>query len=179
MVLENILEIRLAVKAITEVGIQPCVTTDIWTSKGFIDSYISFTIHFVDHQFVLKNHSLGALPFNESHTGINIIAKLEQIWTKTLDLNTTFSPILVTDAAANMQLAARLQSSVYWVRCILHTFHLAINKGIDTCKTRTNMFDKLQAVSSHFGQSYKRMQTFLNIQRALINKQNVTAVELH
>ena len=102
LVVEKIVEIREGVKALAAVGIEPCVTTDIWTSKGFVDSYISFTIHYVDSSFTMKNHSLGALPFNDQHTAANILEKLTAIWNKTLDLHSDLSPILVTDAAANM-----------------------------------------------------------------------------
>ena len=48
--------------------IQPSITSDIWSSKqGY--AFISFTMHIIDKEFKLLNHSLGAIPFNHpAHT---------------------------------------------------------------------------------------------------------------
>lgn len=50
-------------------GINPSVTSDIWSSKSG-HAYMSFTIHYIDSNFCVKYDSLGAVPFTAgaSHT---------------------------------------------------------------------------------------------------------------
>lgn len=88
------------------------------------DSAISFTIHYIDDAFRLKMLSLGAVPFNDTHTADNILEKLRSLATDTLKFE-TLDCILTTDAAASMSKAARV-GGLFWIRCLLHTIHLAV-----------------------------------------------------
>lgn len=74
--------------------------------------------------------SLGAIPFNDSHTADNIIEKLTSLATNTLQFQ-TLDCILTTDAAASMSKAARV-GGLFWMRCLLHTIHLAVGRGIES-----------------------------------------------
>lgn len=78
-----------------------------------------------------------------------------------------------------MRLAGRMHSNVFHIRCILHTFHNAVLKGLDAISEDTDVFDKIQAVCAHFNRSYKRAQTLLNVQNALLKKKNVSQDLLH
>ena len=42
----------------------------------------------------------------------------------------TFEPVLTTDGASNMKKAASSEEGVFWLRCILHTFHNGVIKGL-------------------------------------------------
>ena len=46
-------------------------TTDLWTSRA-THPYLSYTIHFVDHNWDLKSFCLETVPLFDDHTGANI-----------------------------------------------------------------------------------------------------------
>lgn len=78
--------------------------------------------------------SLGAVSFNDSHTAENILSKLESLATNTLKFE-TLDIILTTDAAANMAKAARC-GGLFWIRCLLHTIHLAVGRGMESIEDK-------------------------------------------
>ena len=54
------------------------ITVDSWTSNA-LDSYLSVTVHFIDHNTKLQNFLLGILSFPKKHSAFNIQNKLIEV----------------------------------------------------------------------------------------------------
>lgn len=115
------------------------------------DSAISFTIHYIDDDFVLKMLSLGAVPFPETHTAENIVAKLESLSTGLLKLD-SLDCILTTDGASNMSKSARV-GGLFWIRCLLHTIHIAVMRGLESVSNKTYVIASCREILNHFSKS--------------------------
>ena len=50
-------------------------TTDLWTSRA-THPYLSYTVHFVDHNWELKSFCLETVPLFDDHTGANRIYRI-------------------------------------------------------------------------------------------------------
>ena len=61
LVVNRLKVIKQAVQDSLEDGIEPSLTSDIWTS-GNKEAYISFTMHIIDKEMKAKTYSLGAVP---------------------------------------------------------------------------------------------------------------------
>lgn len=60
------------------------MTTDIWSSRAN-DSYIGYTFHYViddGSEFILKSHLLEVHNFPDSHAGENIMAELQEVFSR-------------------------------------------------------------------------------------------------
>ena len=53
-------------------------TTDMWSSRA-THSYVSFTLHYINEDYQLKNYLLETKEFTESHTGDNIAEEVRFI----------------------------------------------------------------------------------------------------
>ena len=53
-------------------------TIDLWTSRA-THPYLSYTVHFVDHNWELKSFCLETVPLFDDHTGANICESIEDI----------------------------------------------------------------------------------------------------
>ena len=71
------------------------VTTDMWSSIG-IKSYISCTIHFIDHQWNLKNRCLQTQFLPEDHTA-EVLSEAMEATLETWNLIATKQVCLTTD----------------------------------------------------------------------------------
>jgi len=100
-----------------------CLTTDIWTSRA-MESFISLTIHFVDHDFRLHKYLLEVKPFPGSHTGVMIASKIEDIMSD-WGLDKKKLVLILRDNGANVALACRLLQ-VPSYGCIPHTINLVL-----------------------------------------------------
>ena len=127
---EKLSMLQTTLKDLENEKLQPAVTCDIWTNKAMKDSAISFTIHYIDQEFKMHMLSLGAIPFNETHTSENIVDKLTSLAEDTLGLK-SLDVILTTDGAENMAKSARL-GGLFWIRCLLHTIHIAVGRGMES-----------------------------------------------
>lgn len=55
-------------------------TTDLWTSRA-IQPYLSYTVHFINHNWDLKSFCLETIPLFDDHTGANISESIADIMT--------------------------------------------------------------------------------------------------
>ena len=101
-------------------------TTDIWSSKSQ-NSFLSFTLHFVNSEWKRKSCVLQCLPFDDSHTGETIATSLASIVTS-WGLNGMIH-VMVRDNAQNMVKAMAING---WTDagCFLHTLNLVVNHSI-------------------------------------------------
>lgn len=54
------------------------ITHDGWTSLN-TESYFTTTVHFIDHDWVLKNAGLGTIKMENVHTSENIALELKKV----------------------------------------------------------------------------------------------------
>ena len=124
------------------------VTTDFWTSISHIP-FMSFTVHFVDSEWVLRSYCLDTLPSYEDHTGENIAAALQDIL-ENWNLSTEKLIATTTDNGSNYIAAF---NSLGWTRvsCFGHNLNLAVTKAaeshrmrhaIGTCHTIIELFSR-------------------------------------
>ncbi len=95
------------------------LTTDLWTTKNLINSYLCLTAHFYDDENTksFANILLGLQVINENHSGENIKLCIEKI------LNKYESPIkdiirIVTDNGSNMIKALKVLNQIEYQNAI-------------------------------------------------------------
>ena len=54
------------------------VTSDFWTSITHV-AFMSFTVHFIDEDWILRSYCLDTIPSYEDHTGENIAGALQDV----------------------------------------------------------------------------------------------------
>ncbi|KAK0150377.1 Zinc finger BED domain-containing protein 1 [Merluccius polli] len=102
------------------------LTCDAWTSRA-TESYVTITVHHITDEWKLESCVLQTRAMYDSHTGENIAALLKEAVAEwQLD---TKDPVLVTDNAANMHVAAELAGMSH-IRCFAHSLNLASQKAL-------------------------------------------------
>ena len=113
-------------------NIPPSVTSDIWSSGGSnSDSYLSCTMHIVTKEMKLESYSLGALPLRDlAHNQQTISEMWLWVCAETLGIDSDrFQPVITTDGTSNMVAAGRCVGGLFWMWCICHVLHLAVQAG--------------------------------------------------
>lgn len=108
-----------------------CLTTDTWTSVA-TESYLTITVHYVSHDWLLKSRVLGTLFLDERHTGKHISEWILQMLSK-FGIDPSNVTAVVHDNASNMVSAMQiLKESHGWesIRCSAHTLQLAVNSAL-------------------------------------------------
>ena len=125
------------------------LTTDSWTSRA-CESYIAVTAHFltnwVPHSFVLATRIL-----EESHTGVNIGNALTDIMQE-FKINRPSGTALVTDNAANIDIASRTAGLSPHIKCFAHTVNIACQKGVKV-EAMQQLLSKVRRVVTFFHKS--------------------------
>jgi len=91
---------------------------------------MSFTVHFIDSDWILQSYCLDTLPLFEDHTGENIAAALQDIL-ENWSLSTDKLVAVTTDNRSNYIAAL---NSLGWtcVSCFSHNLNLAVSKAADS-----------------------------------------------
>uniref|UniRef100_A0A672JQE7 BED-type domain-containing protein n=1 Tax=Salarias fasciatus TaxID=181472 RepID=A0A672JQE7_SALFA len=101
------------------------LTCDSWTSRS-TESYVTVTAHHID-EWKISSHVLQTRPMYDSHTGENIAGLLREVvdeWGLRAK-----EPVVVTDNAPNMAVAARLAEMDH-IQCFAHSLNLASQKAL-------------------------------------------------
>uniref|UniRef100_A0A672JKK8 BED-type domain-containing protein n=1 Tax=Salarias fasciatus TaxID=181472 RepID=A0A672JKK8_SALFA len=101
------------------------LTCDAWTSRS-TESYVTVTAHHID-EWKISSHVLQTRPMYDSHTGENIAALLREVVAE-WGLRAK-EPVVVTDNAPNMAVAARLAEMDH-IKCFAHSLNLASQKAL-------------------------------------------------
>ena len=120
------------VNATLSSNIPPSVTSDIWSSGvSNSDSYLGCTMHIVTKEMKLESYSLGALPLRDlAHNQQTISEMWLRVCAETLGIDSDrFQPVITTDGAANMVTAGHHADGWFWMWCICHVLHLAVQAG--------------------------------------------------
>ena len=101
-------------------------TTDLWTSSTYIP-YMTFTVHFIDEDWILQSFRIGTFPLYEDHTGQNIAKAVTDVLNN-WDLTTDQLVATTTNNGTNI---VAIFSSLEWLRvsCFGHNLNLAITKA--------------------------------------------------
>ncbi|XP_056414792.1 E3 SUMO-protein ligase ZBED1-like isoform X2 [Hyla sarda] len=129
------------------------LTCDAWTSRC-TESYVTITAHHITGEWKLVSHVLQTRATYDSHTGENIAGLLRGAldeWGLTAK-----DPVVVTDNAANMAVAARL-AQVSHIQCFAHSLNLASQKALKLPSVarllgrirRVTGFFRRSAIASH------------------------------
>lgn len=150
------------------------ITTDLWTSRAK-DTYIAFTLQYIDENFNMKHFTVDCKPFPGTHNAIAICQKIHEVL-EDLNLNNgNISIYIVSDNGANMVRALskpelelfKLQKSTdsnneflsiakekswYHIRCYNHTLQLAIS---DTRKEvgASSVIEKVSSMVGRYNRS--------------------------
>lgn len=136
------------------------ITVDGWTSCA-TDSYITITAHYVNDEWDLQSHVLQTRVFNDSHTGVNLAALLQDVlreWNITEK-----NPALVTDNARNMLVAGAGAEITPHVRCVAHTLNLASQKALKMDRV-SELLVKVRKVVTYFHKSPQAAEVLREIQ---------------
>ncbi len=123
-------------------------TTDMWLASGTLQPYLSYTVHFVDQDWTLRNRCLQTLYLPDDHTGENIaeaLASMLEAW----GLDCKRLSCLTTDNGSNICAATR-QLEWAHLSCFGHNLNLAV---VSSLKDETR-------VSRAFGVCRKLVSTF-------------------
>ena len=113
-------------------NIPPSLNSDIWSSGGSnSDSYLSCTIYIVSKEFKLESYSLGALPLHDlPHNQQTISEMWLRVCAETLGIDSDrFQPVITTAGVTNMVAAGCGADGWFWMWCICHVLHLAVQAG--------------------------------------------------
>ena len=135
-------------------------TTDLWSSVG-LKPYISFTMHFIDNEWILRSRCLQTAFMPEDHTGDNIADALEGVH-KSWNLSPAKQVCLTADNGSNIVCAAR---KLKWLRlsCFGHNLYLAIGKAMTDHRCSRALAVSRKVVST-FSMSWKKRRDLLQAQ---------------
>jgi hypothetical protein len=146
------------------------ITTDGWTSRA-TESYITITAHLIDKEWCMNSFVLQTRPLHESHTGKNIGAVLvdaSKEWQ--LERPHKLLPI-VTDNAANMDVAIQEAKFTPHIKCFAHTINLATQRGL-----QVHQMSRLLGRIRHIVSFFHRSATATNL---LKSKQELLQLPKH
>ncbi|KAK3914501.1 E3 SUMO-protein ligase ZBED1 [Frankliniella fusca] len=114
-----------------------CMTSDIWTEKHTVKSYLGVTLHFLDKKSnSMDAFRLGLVPLDGAHTSAYIGGLLDEVcddWGIVKDRVKLF----VTDNAENMKKAIVVHfGPAVWQPCFAHTINLVADSLFKTFKDR-------------------------------------------
>lgn len=159
----------------SEIEKAPCIalTTDGWTSRP-TENYNTYTAHFINDDWQMKNYVLETKQMNESHTSQNLATELKHFVAKWGLQRYGMSPCVTTDNASNIVGAVKLAGLMH-VRCVAHSINLSTQKGLQITQMN-RLLGRVRRIVGFFHRSttanavLKTKQTLLEIPKhKLIN----------
>lgn len=139
-------------------------TTDMWSSRT-MEPYMSYTVHFIDQEWCLRNRCLQTLFLPEDHTANNIMDALKatlESWSLPVEklICTT------TDNGSNIMAAT---DRLDWERlsCFGHNLHLAITNSFKDDTRTTRAFGVCHKLIGSFSHSWNKRRELSKAQVTL------------
>jgi len=159
--------IKSELSSTQHVGIQPCLTTDAWTSNEN-ESFMAVTLHFVNKDWQLRSYLISLMHLPDRHTTDNLREALEAVMSN-WGVDAVFG--IVSDHAANIMLAIKSSPKVKLsVHCFGHTCQLALNCTIQASRTVQHALASLQSVARYFRKSVPAWNVLKEIQQREITR---------
>lgn len=114
------------------------LTADMWTSSINQESFLGLTIHYINSEWKLCNFLLDIIPFNISHSGINISNEIMRvlqefnITNRVVALTTdNESAMLVCGREIALSLDNEFSTMIFsHYRCAAHVLNLGVKQGL-------------------------------------------------
>ncbi|XP_052399237.1 E3 SUMO-protein ligase ZBED1-like [Carassius gibelio] len=154
---------RAHVKASLASAERVALTCDGWTSRT-TEAYVTITAHFINEEWELVTYVLQTRDMPESHTGHNLAEHLTKAvaeWgIKEKD------PVIVTDNASNMTIAAEEAAFTLHVKCYAHTLNLAAQRALKITAV-ARLLGRVRRIVSFFRRSTTASHMLKEKQRLL------------
>uniref|UniRef100_A0A3B3DU20 BED-type domain-containing protein n=1 Tax=Oryzias melastigma TaxID=30732 RepID=A0A3B3DU20_ORYME len=138
------------------------LTCDGWTSRA-TESYMMFTVHFINEDWEIESYVLQTRAMQESHTGAHISDVLKAAadeWGLQAK-----KPVVVTDNASNMCVAIELTGYQH-VRCFAHVLNLASQRALKVASV-AKVLAKVRRISTFFHRSTSAAEALKRNQKLL------------
>lgn len=126
-------------------------TTDIWSSDVSPTSMLSFTAQWIDADFKLQIILLHTQEFVGSHTAAAISEALATML-ETWHIDKSKVHLIVRDNARNM-VKAMEDSGLNSIPCMAHTLQLAVNEGVLSQRSISDIIASGRKIVGHFKHS--------------------------
>ena len=129
-------------------------TTDMWSSITG-EPYLSYTVHYISHEWKLESKCLQTLYFPVDHTAENIAETLQD----TLEqwgLESKNQSCITTDNGSNILCAVRSHLVWPYISCFGHNLHLAINNSIKEDARVQRALGVCRKIVTTFAHSWKK-----------------------
>uniref|UniRef100_A0A087Y3Q6 Uncharacterized protein n=1 Tax=Poecilia formosa TaxID=48698 RepID=A0A087Y3Q6_POEFO len=153
------------VKASIDSAERVALTCNGWTSRT-TEAYVTIKTHFINEEWELVNYVLQTMDKPESHTGQNLAEHLRKALTEWGI--TEKDPVIVTDNASNMSIAAAEAAFSLHVKCYAHTLNLAAQRALKVTAV-ARLLGRVRRIVSFFRRSttgshiLKEKQMFLRL----------------
>ena len=136
-------------------------TTDLWSSSTS-EPFISYTVHFINHNWELCSRSLQTMFMPEQHTGENI-AEAIQATLEAWGLQEAHQVCLTSDSGSNVVNAAkRLQMTR--LACFGHNLHLGVTNALKDDYRLSRTLGVCKKIVSSFSYSWKKKSELSKVQ---------------
>lgn len=128
-------------------------TTDMWSSHG-MTPYLGYTVHHIDHEWNLKNHTLGTRFVPQDHNADILGIAMKELL-KDWYLDPQNQVCVTTDNGANILKAIK---DLEWqhLSCFGHNLHLGITKFIDNDHHLKRSLGVAHGIVAQFNYSWKK-----------------------
>lgn len=156
-----------------------CITTDLWTSRSG-DSYIAFTLQFLDEDFIMQHITVDCQPFPGKHDSAAICDKVESVICELDLLDEKIRKYIISDNGANMVKAlnknslcdlendfdmAEVVERKNWehVLCYNHTLQLTIHDTRKEMNTKS-VIEKVSTIVARYNRSKSARESLQHFQ---------------
>jgi hypothetical protein len=154
--------VRTQVMDVLEEANYVAFTSDIWTDKLTVRSFISLSAHWIDEGWELQSYVLHASWFAARHSAVEIGDKLLKMMA-TWKIGKRRRSVMVRDGAINMRKGCRL-ASLPAVHCTIHLLQLVIKDAIFSQSAVKTIITKARRLVSHLNHSSSQTEVFKQLQ---------------
>lgn len=150
------------------------LTTDIWSNSVNRDSFISFTAHWIDDEYIYRHVVLSSRHFPGSHTGENVSKMLSSLSDEWNVKNKIY--LVIRDGGSNIVKGVNdlnLQNET----CFLHNLHLVVTDALNSQRAVKDIIALGRRIVGHFNHSSLACSKFKDIQEKQLHVQYKKVVQ--
>lgn len=128
-----------------KLGSSYTVTCDIWTDISN-QSYLGVTIHYLRHELILINATIGVFPLTQNHTAKYIREKLVSV-IESFEIDLSSITAFVTDSGANMIKAITDEfGSTKQLSCVAHALSHVVPDAIKLSTYIEELINRVKSI---------------------------------